>query len=65
MPRIGLGTAEIQNASLLVYEAIKCGYRHIDTAAWYHVEKQIGEAIRRAIDEGIIKREDVFVTSKL
>jgi diketogulonate reductase-like aldo/keto reductase len=41
------------------------GYRLIDEAAVYGNEKECGEGIKRAIDEGIIKREDLFVTSKL
>lgn len=41
------------------------GYRLIDEAAVYGNEKEAGQGIKRAIDEGIIKREDLFVTSKL
>ena len=47
-----------------VYEAIKTGYRLIDTASLYRNEKEVGIAIKRAIDEGIVKREDLFVCSK-
>jgi diketogulonate reductase-like aldo/keto reductase len=48
-----------------VYNAIKIGYRLIDTAAAYMNEEQVGRAIKRAIDEGIVKREELFVVSKL
>ena len=48
-----------------VYEAIRMGYRLIDTAAAYTNEDAVGEAVRQAIDEGICTREDLFITSKL
>lgn len=53
---------EVQEA---VYHAIKVGYRHIDTAFAYQNEEDVGKGIRRAIDEGLVKREDLFVTTKL
>ena len=46
-------------------QAIKLGYRLIDGAYDYGNEKEAGEGVRRAIDEGIIKREDIFITTKL
>lgn len=49
----------------IVKEAIKQGYRHIDTAEAYGNEKSVGLAINECIKEGIIKREDIFVTTKL
>jgi diketogulonate reductase-like aldo/keto reductase len=49
----------------MVYEAIKAGYRHLDGAAAYGNEKEVGQGIKRALDEGIVKREDLFVTTKL
>ena len=48
-----------------VLEAIRTGYRLIDTAAVYTNEDAIGEAVREAISEGICSREDLFITSKL
>lgn len=45
--------------------AIDCGYRHIDTAYVYENEIDIGKAIKVKIDEGLIKREDMYVVSKL
>ncbi|KAL1992225.1 hypothetical protein VTN49DRAFT_4257 [Thermomyces lanuginosus] len=67
IPALGLGTwksspEEVQEA---VYHAIKVGYRHIDTAFAYQNEEDVGKGIRRAIDEGLVKREDLFVTTKL
>ncbi len=49
----------------MVYNAIKTGYRLFDGAADYGNEKEAGEGIKRAIDEGLVKREDLFITSKL
>lgn len=48
-----------------MYQAIKAGYRCIDQAIHYANEKETGQGIKRAIKEGIVKREDLFVTSKL
>jgi len=48
-----------------VEEALKAGYRHIDCAALYQNEAEIGEVFERTFKEGKIKREDVFIVSKL
>ncbi|KAK7871723.1 hypothetical protein R5R35_014006 [Gryllus longicercus] len=66
-PLLGLGTYEARDdeAVQVVKDAIDLGYRHIDTAAVYENEKAVGSAIQTKIQEGIIKREDLFVTSKL
>ena len=45
--------------------AIKAGYRLIDTACVYMNHKEVGAAIKKCIDEGIVKREELFITSKL
>ncbi|KAI6109342.1 NADP-dependent oxidoreductase domain-containing protein [Pisolithus croceorrhizus] len=47
-----------------VYNAIKAGYRLFDAAADYGNEKQAGEGLRRALQEGIVRREEIFITSK-
>ena len=45
--------------------ALKAGYRHIDGAYLYGNEKEIGGALQKCFQEGMIKREELFVTSKL
>lgn len=67
MPLVGLGTwkskqGEVQKA---VEVALSTGYRHIDCARAYGNEKEVGNGISASIASGVVKREDVFVTSKL
>lgn len=67
MPAVGLGLWKIDSKCVAetVYEAIKRGYRHLDSAADYGNEKQVGEGIARALADGLCKREDLWITSKL
>ncbi|CAN3372706.1 hypothetical protein DIURU_004804 [Diutina rugosa] len=67
MPQVGFGCWKLdkQNAADQVYNAIKVGYRLFDGAEDYGNEKEVGEGIRRAIDEGLASRDEIFVTSKL
>lgn len=67
IPYLGFGTYLISDAeaSDAVYEAIRAGYRHIDTAEFYQNEKGVGEGIRRALAAEGLSRRDVFVTTKL
>lgn len=68
MPMVGFGVFRVpdkKECQESVYQAIKTGYRLIDTAASYTNEDAVGQAVRQAIDEGICQREDLFITSKL
>ena len=69
IPDIGFGTWNIpygEDCEKVVFEAIKAGYRHIDTAGAYGNERSVGLGVKAAIREGLIKdRADVFITSKL
>ncbi|KAH7120257.1 NADP-dependent oxidoreductase domain-containing protein [Dactylonectria estremocensis] len=67
IPQVGFGLWKVapEDAADLVYEAIRSGYRLFDGAYDYGNEKEAGEGIQRAIADGLIKREDVFVTTKL
>ena len=67
MPVVGLGLWKIDpaNVAQAVYDAIKAGYRHLDSAADYGNEAEVGEGIKRAIDDGLCTREALWVTSKL
>lgn len=66
-PVLGIGTFMIspEDTEKAVYAAIKMGYRLIDTANAYMNEDAVGKAVRRAIDEGLVKREELFISTKL
>jgi len=69
IPDIGFGTWNIpygEDCEKAVFEAIKAGYRHIDTAGAYGNERSVGLGVKAALSEGLIeKRSDIFITSKL
>ena len=68
MPPIGYGVFRMTNleeCENAVVQAVKTGYRLIDTAAAYENETAVGKAIKRVIAEGSVSREELFVTTKL
>ncbi|XP_027329874.1 NAD(P)H-dependent 6'-deoxychalcone synthase [Abrus precatorius] len=69
VPVIGMGSAPDftckKDAKAAIIEAIKQGYRHFDTAAAYGSEQALGEALKEALQLGLVTRDQLFVTSKL
>ena len=68
MPMEGYGVYQVPDLDQceeVVYQAIKTGYRLIDTAAAYMNEAAVGAAIKKAINEEIVTREELFITTKL
>ena len=67
LPLLGLGTYKLQGADVepVVRTAIELGYRHIDTAALYGNEVEVGAAVNAAIAAGDVTREELFITTKL
>ncbi|KAI0126953.1 Aldo/keto reductase-like protein [Xylariales sp. AK1849] len=67
MPQVGFGLWKVDNAICAdtVYNAIKTGYRLLDGACDYGNEKECGQGVARAIKDGLVKREELFIVSKL
>ncbi|XP_074038420.1 aldo-keto reductase family 1 member A1 [Leptinotarsa decemlineata] len=70
IPSVGLGTGTFEKGKEEVVEnavnaALELGYRHIDTAFMYDTEEIIGRVLKRWLSSGKIKREDLFITTKL
>lgn len=68
MPQLGYGTWQAKPGEVGegVFEALKTGYRHLDLALVYGNQKEVAQGIKRALAEvSGLKREDIFITSKL
>jgi D-xylose reductase len=67
IPQVGFGCWKVNNdtAAQQIYDAIKVGYRLFDGAQDYGNEKEVGEGVRKAIADGLVKREELIIVSKL
>ncbi len=70
IPVVGLGTfgsdkSDAKTIAEAVKQAVRLGYRHIDCAAVYGNEKEIGTALKELMDEGTVTREELWITSKV
>ena len=67
MPIVGMGTWKLdtKEAADTIYQAVKNGYRQFDGACDYGNEPECGEGLQRALKDGLVKRDEVFVTSKV
>lgn len=67
IPMLGLGTYSLtgDTCESSVYAALERGYRLIDSAYMYHNEAEVGNAVRRAVADGICSRDEIIVTTKL
>ncbi|XP_027907875.1 NADPH-dependent aldo-keto reductase, chloroplastic-like [Vigna unguiculata] len=67
IPSVGLGTwqAEPGVVAKAITKAVEVGYRHIDCAEAYKNQAEIGSALKKLFDDGVVKREDIWITSKL
>jgi 2,5-diketo-D-gluconate reductase A len=67
IPQLGFGTWQLEpaDARRMVAEALRIGYRHIDTAWIYKNEAAVGDGIRDAIEAGVVARDDIWLTTKI
>lgn len=67
IPAVGLGTWKAPSGVVgeAVITAVKAGYRHIDCARVYDNEKEVGAALKKLFSTGVVKREEIWITSKL
>ncbi len=66
MPSVGLGTWKLESGPAdLVHEALKLGYRQLDCACDYGNEPAVGDGLARTFRDGLVRRDDVWITSKL
>ena len=70
VPSVAIGTGTTfkdggEKVTEAVVDAVRKGYRHIDTALIYNTEENVGKAIKTVISQGLVNRQDLFVTSKI
>ncbi len=68
MPLEGFGVFQVPDLTVCeqaVYVAVCAGYRLIDTAQAYNNEQAVGKAVRRAVSDGIVTRDELFITTKV
>lgn len=67
MPLFALGTYQLPPSSIKasIFAFLQAGGRHIDTAQFYDNEQAVGQAIREAVGQGLVEREDIFITTKV
>ncbi len=67
IPLLGFGTWNLtpEDARRMVAEALRIGYRHLDTAWIYHNEAAVGDGVRDAIEAGHVARDDIWLTTKI
>lgn len=70
VPTVAFGTGTTffnrnDDVTEAILKAVKIGYRLIDTAVMYGTEEGVGFGIKNVLDQGIVKREELFVTTKL
>ena len=56
---------DLEECERVVYDAIRTGYRLLDTAASYGNEEAVGAGVKKAIDDGLVTREELFITTKV
>jgi len=67
IPPVGFGLWKIakEDCAEVVYQAIKNGYRHLDSASDYGNEIEVGQGIKQALEDGLCTRQELWITSKL
>ena len=67
LPALGLGTWRVEPGQVgaVVRQALELGYRHVDAAPIYGNEAEIGVALERALADGVVRRDALWITSKL
>ncbi|KAK1651778.1 hypothetical protein QYE76_069583 [Lolium multiflorum] len=67
MPAVGLGVWRMASPAVrgLIHSALRAGYSHFDHAADYQNEAEVGDALAKAFETGLAKREDLFITTKV